>query len=74
MKFHSSSYERQIDWKKQRLCSEALHISENQIQIEPFKGSETFGKLSLTCPSAIKYIVLLTQKTFPLFAPKMQCD
>lgn len=52
--------ENELLGKSKRLCSEALHISENQVQIELSKGSETFGKLYLTCLSEITRIVLLT--------------
>lgn len=60
--------------ESKRLCSEALHISENQIQTEPSKGSEIFCKLSLTCLSEITHIVLLTQKKILVFVPEQQCD
>lgn len=36
-----------------RIFTEALHISENKIQIQASKRSETFGKIPLTCPSDV---------------------
>lgn len=68
--------ENELLGKSKRLCSEALHISENQVQIELSKGSETFGKLYLTCLSEITRIVLLThtKKKNPVFVPEVQWD
>lgn len=73
IKFDRISIESELIGKR-RLLFETLHVSENQIQIEPSKGSETFGKLSFTCPSEISHIVPLAQKIISVFVPEVQSD